>query len=181
MLQANLRFFSASHLVKVILVTSSVRKEGKSTVSANLSLTLSQLGHSVALIDADLHAPTQHTIWRTEQTPGLSDVLLNGMPLQRAVRSLTSTLDLVPAGNLPGHPLPLLSSDSMARLVQSIASRYDYVILDSPPLLVDAEAVTLGKLADGVILVVRPDMVDVASAKAAKRWSINSVNQFLAL
>lgn len=168
LLQANLRFFSTEQATKVILVTSSVRKEGKSTVAANLAVTLSQLGHSVALVDADLHAPTQHALWRTEAVPGLSDVLLDGVSLPRVMRSLNSHLSLLPCGSLPVHPLALLDSDSMARLVQSLASQYTYVIVDSPPLLVDAEAVTLGKLADGVLLVVRPDQVDFASAKAAK-------------
>lgn len=167
LLQANLRF-NNPRPIKVILVTSSVRREGKSTVSANLAMTLAQLGHSVLLIDADLHAPTQHTIWHTESIPGLTDVLLSGTALPRVLRSLQPNLDLLPCGSLPVHPLALLDSDSMTRLIQTMANRYDHVILDSPPLLVDAEALTLGKVADGVLLVVRPDQVDISSAKATK-------------
>lgn len=168
MLQANLRFLSADKVLKVIVVTSSVPQEGKSVISANLAATIAQLEQRVLLVDADMHRPAQHQIWETLNQVGLSDVLVGQAEFKEAVKPAMTNLDVLTAGVVPPNPLSLLDSRRMASLMETFSASYDFVIIDTPSLNIDADALTLGKMADGVLLVVRPGVVDVASATMAK-------------
>jgi capsular exopolysaccharide synthesis family protein len=170
MLQANLRFLSADKELKVIVVTSSVPQEGKSVVSANLAATMAQLEHRVLLVDADMHRPTQHHIWEMFNEVGLSDVLIGQAAFQGALKTVMPNLDILTAGVMPPNPVALLGSQRMAALIETFSASYDFVIIDTPSLNVDADALTLGKMVDGVLLVVRPGVVDSASATFAKEF-----------
>ncbi len=168
MVQANLRFVNVDSSLRSVVVTSSVPREGKSTVAANLAATMAQLGRRVLLIDGDLHHPTQHHIWGMENTAGLSDVIIGQVALGQAIRSAMPNLDILTAGVMPPNPLTILDSHRMANLIQGLETLYDMVIIDSPPLIVEAEALTLGRLAQGTLLVARPGRLPIAAAKAAK-------------
>jgi polysaccharide biosynthesis transport protein len=168
MLQANLKFLNFDDQLKSIVITSSVPKEGKSTIAANLAATMAQLGRRTLLIDADLHHPVQHHIWGLTNAQGLSNVIAAQAELQRALEHVMPNLDILTAGIIPPDPLVLLDSRRMAALLGNASQHYDCVVIDAPPLIVQAEALTLGKLSDGILLVVRPGIVDVESAKTAK-------------
>lgn len=170
MLQANLKFLSSDKPLNSIVVTSSVAKEGKSSISANLAVAIAQVGRRVLLVDADMRRPTQHHIWDINNTTGLSNVIVGQTAFQDAVHSVMSNLDLLPSGVVPPNPLALLDSNRMAALVESMAGQYDCVIFDCPPLAGTADAAVLGKLADGILLVVRPGVVNSGSASAAKEF-----------
>lgn len=168
MLQANLKFLSSDKALKVIVVTSSVPKEGKSTVSANLAAAMAQLGRRVLLVDADMRHPLQHHIWELTNAAGLSDVIVGQAEFESTVKEVIPKLDVLSAGVIPPNPMALLDSKRMASLVDYFAEHYDFVIIDAPPLILAADAVTLGKMTDGVLLVTRPGVVDSTSAAAAK-------------
>ncbi|MCA1992757.1 MAG: polysaccharide biosynthesis tyrosine autokinase [Coleofasciculus sp. S288] len=168
MLQANLKFLNSDRQIKVIVVGSSVPNEGKSSVSANLAATMAQLGRRILLIDADLHRPSQHHIWQLTNQAGLSNVLVGQVEFSEAVQTPMERLDVLPSGAIPPNPLALLDSKRMTSLVESFAQEYDFVIIDAPPLLVAADALTLGKMTDGMLLVVRPGIIDSASANKTK-------------
>ena len=168
MLQANLKFLSSDHHVQVFVVTSSIPKEGKSTVVANLALALGELGHRVLVIDADLRRPSQHQVWELPNTLGLSNVLVEQKPWIKAIRTEDDQLDILTAGVIPPNPVPLIDSHHMAVLLEEFHQAYDYVLIDSPPLAVAADALLLGKMTDGILLVTRPGLVDSGSAQSAK-------------
>jgi capsular exopolysaccharide synthesis family protein len=168
MLQANLKFMSSDTPLKSFVVTSSIAKEGKSEVCANLAATMAQAGKRVLLVDADLRSPTQHHIWGVLNTVGLSHVLVGEGRLEEALIEVSDNLTLLTAGVVPPNPLALLDSERMAGIVNSLSQQYDYVIFDTPPLAGAADSAVLGKATNGVLLVLKPRMVDSASAVAAK-------------
>lgn len=164
MLRANLKFMSADKELKVIVVTSSVPKEGKSTVAANLAYAMSQMERKVLLVDGDLHRPIQHKIWELNNTNGLSNVIVGQVEIMKAIKKVVDNLDVLTSGAVPPSPASLLDSKRMASLIESFASYYDFVIIDAPSLNLAADAATLGQMADGVLLVVRPGVVDSVNA-----------------
>jgi polysaccharide biosynthesis transport protein len=168
MLQANLKFLSSDKPLKVIVVTSSVPQEGKSTVSANLAVAMAQRERKVLLVDADLYNPLQHHIWNLSNQAGLSNVLVGEVDLKVAIKEVMSNLSVLTAGVMPPSPAALLDSRRMASLIEDCSMSYDFVIVDTPSLRVAADAPIMGRMADGVLLVVRPGVVDSESATFAK-------------
>jgi capsular exopolysaccharide synthesis family protein len=181
MLQANLKFLSDKQL-KAIAVTSSVAKEGKSEVSANLAVVMAQVGRKVLLVDADMRRPCQHHIWELTNAQGLSNAIVDDqIPLSTIVQKVIPNLHVLTSGAIPPNPLALLDSQRMAALVTVFARNYDCVIFDTPPLAGTADAAVLGKLVDGLLLVVRPGVVNSASAHAAKEFLTQSGQKVLGM
>jgi succinoglycan biosynthesis transport protein ExoP len=168
MLRANLKFISADKELKVIVVTSSVPQEGKSTVAANLAMAIAQMERRVLLVDGDLHRPIQHQIWDLPNSEGLSNVIVGQSDLRSAIAQVMDNLYVLPSGLVPPSPASLLDSKRMATLMDLFAASFDCVIIDTPALSVGADAASLGQMADGVLFVVRPGVVDIASAAFAK-------------
>ncbi len=181
MLQANLKFLSSDKRIKTIVVTSSVPKEGKSTVSANLSATLAQLGYRVMLIDADMRQPSQHHLWGLTNAVGLSDILVGQAELSSVIRQGIERLDIIPSGVTPPNPLALLDSKRMTSLIRNFSENYDFVIIDTPPLILAADSLMLSQIASGVLLVARPRVLDRASANSAKEMLERSSQRVLGL
>lgn len=174
MLQANLMFLSSDKQIKVVVVTSSVPQEGKSTVSANLAASMAQSGRRVLLVDADLLRPTQHQIWEIPNQSGLSNLLVGQVEFPAVVKEALNNLHVLTAGAIPPNPVALLESQRMATLTKMFAENYDFIIIDTPAVNVDAIAPILGKMADGILLVVRPGVVDSANATIAKEFLAQS-------
>lgn len=173
MLQANLKFISHK-TVRTIVITSSVPGEGKSEVSANLAAVIAQAGKRVLLVDGDMRNPCQHHLWGVMNLTGLSNVIVGQEQISRCIQSVTRNLSVLTAGVIPPNPLALLDSESMNALIQALSQQYDYIIFDTPPLAGTADAAVLGKMADGVLVVVRPGVADSASATAAKSLLLRS-------
>ncbi|QIZ69186.1 GumC family protein [Oxynema aestuarii] len=169
MLQANLRFLSPDKELKTIVVTSSMAKEGKSAVAANLALAIAQLGRRVLLIDADLRHPIQHHIWDLTNIAGLSDAIVGQVELDQATLDVSDNLDVLPSGVIPPNALALLDSKRMAGAIEQFAQDYDFILIDTPPLVMAADALTVGKMSDGIVLVVRPGAIDRVSAAASQQ------------
>lgn len=181
MLQANLKFTSSDKRLKVIAVTSSVQREGKSSVAANLAAALAQVGHRVLLVDGDMRHPTQHHIWDLTNSVGLSNVIVGQAKLSAAIKEVMPSLHVLTAGVIPPNPVALLDSKRMAALTEHFSKSYNFVIIDTPALSGIADAPIIGKVADGILLVVRPRVVNAASANAAKEFLKQSNQNILGL
>lgn len=180
-LQVNLKFLCFDKPLKSIVVTSSVSKEGKSDVSANLAVTMAQAGRRVLLVDADMRHPIQHHIWGLTNAVGLSNVLVGQVSLDAAVEEVIPNLDVLPSGVLPPNPVAMLDSQRMATLISNFGKDYDFIIFDTPPLSGIADAAVLSTLTDGILLVVRPGVVDLNSANAAKEFLTQSGQKVLGI
>ncbi|MDJ0617735.1 MAG: polysaccharide biosynthesis tyrosine autokinase [Calothrix sp. MO_192.B10] len=167
MLRANLTFVSTDKELKTIVVTSSVPQEGKSTVSANLALVMARMGRKVLLVDGDLRRPVQHHIWELSNSEGLSHVIVGQSNVRTTIAKVSDNLDVLTAGVVPPSPASLLDSKRMATLIHDFAIDYDFVIIDAPALTVAADAAILGQVADGMLLVVRPGVVNSVDATIA--------------
>ncbi|BBD58437.1 Fis family transcriptional regulator [Nostoc sp. HK-01] len=181
MIQANLKFLSSDKVLKTIVVTSSVPKEGKSTVSANLAAAIAQLGRRVLLIDADMRVPSQHHLWQLTNVAGLSEVLVGQSEVDTAVNQVMDNLNVLTAGVRPPNPLALLDSKRMAALIKDFSSKYDCVIIDAPPALLAADALALSQMSDGILLVGRPGVIDSSSASAVQEMLDRANHQVLGL
>ncbi len=146
---------SSTERPRCLVVTSALPLEGKTTTAINLAVVLAQLGKSVLLVDADLHQSTLHETFHVSNAVGLVTVLTGDSDLTRAIQQTEiPSLSVLPAGPSSPNPSGLLSSDSMRRFLDDAVSRYDFVIVDTPPVLAVADPVVLGNLTGGVILCV---------------------------
>lgn len=159
-LRTSLLLSQAEHPPQVILVTSALPREGKTTSAANLAITLAQLGDRTLLMDSDLRKPG---VRRALNLPnghgrdiGLSSYLAGVAPLRDIIVShpTVPNLDAVPTGPIPPNPADLLSSHRMAEAIDDLRQHYKFVVIDSPPIMAATDAVILSALTDGVLLVV---------------------------
>lgn len=180
-LQTNLRFVQSERQVKVMVVTSAVPKEGKSTIVANLAAATAQLGRRVLLIDGDLRLSSQHKLWQISNEMGLSAVLRDAVPLAQAIAEVMPNLWVLPSGDTPPNPVALLDSSQMGVLIGNVAQNYDWVIIDTPPLTAASDATILGKMTDGVVMVSRPGVADSESVKLSKELLEQSKQTVLGL
>ena len=163
-LRTNLQFLQVSHdgrgdagdePVRVLMVTSSVPDEGKSTVAANLAATLAETGSRVLLVDADLRRPSVAPLLGLEGAAGLTTVLLGQARVEDVVQDWGSSgLEVLASGPVPPNPSELLASPAMRRLLADVRGSHDVVVLDAPPLLPVADAAILSHAVDGTFVVV---------------------------
>jgi polysaccharide biosynthesis transport protein len=141
----------------VILVTSALPGEGKSTTTLNAAIVLAQKGARVLLVDADLRRPTLHKTLGMGPREGLSNVLTGSTSLSQAIAPthILPNLFLLPAGTPPPNPAELLASTNMQELLDQLRNQYDHIVMDTPPTLSVTDAVILSTLADRVVLVIR--------------------------
>jgi tyrosine-protein kinase Etk/Wzc len=162
-LRTNLNFLTAKQKHKIIMVTSSLPDEGKSTISGNLAVVLSQTGAKVLLIGCDLRRPQLFEMFGMKNEPGLVNLLMDDD--QHAIRHLTNPrMDFLPAGSIPPNPAEILDSARMARLLDKVRAHYDYVVLDAPPVLPVTDAQILAPKVDINLVVLEPCRVPEKAA-----------------
>lgn len=155
-LRTNLHFLAVDNPPRTIVVTSSSPSEGKSTTSLNLALALAEANHSVVLIDADLRRPRLAKYLGLVGSVGFSTVLSGGAPLNEVLQQTRfPRLTVLAAGPIPPNPSELLGSNAAKKLVSELRSQFDYVIIDSPPLLAVTDSAIVSAHADGTLVVVR--------------------------
>ncbi len=162
-LATKLRHIAARRPLKKLLVTSSMKGEGKSIVAANLAITMAKHSHArVLLLDADLRQPTLDEKLGCASQKSLADWWAQKTTVQEIVRKETTLpLWFLPAGQFSGQPLEVLQSDRFSDLVGQLNELFDWVIIDSPPLNPLADSRVLANLADGVIIVARERFTQV--------------------
>ena len=159
-LRTNLQFIDVTNRPKSIVITSSIPGEGKSTMAINLAASLADTGARVILVDADLRRPSIAEYAGIEGSVGLTTVLIGRADVEDVVQPMgTTTLDLLPAGQLPPNPSELLGSPAMAGLLDRLTTSYDTVLLDSSPVLPVTDAAVLSKQAGGALIIVGADRI----------------------
>jgi capsular exopolysaccharide synthesis family protein len=158
----------AERELKSVLVTSPAPGDGKSNVAVNLALTLSESFHlRVLLIDADLRRPTLHTLFGVANTAGLAAALVPGHNGRVDTVEVGEALTLLPAGRPETSPLGGLASDRLKHLIADASSRFDWIIVDSPPVGMLADAHLVSEAVDGALLVVRAGVTPHSEMEAA--------------
>jgi len=142
---------------RTLVVTSALRREGKTVVAVNLALALAEMpGNQLLLVDANLHDPGIEELVGLPRRQGLADLLQGRLALDKAIRTTSvQRVSVIGAGTNPRNPSELLASERMRTLVRSLKQRFNYVILDTPEATTTSDASVLGAIADGVLLVVR--------------------------
>jgi len=144
--------------LRVIMVASAVAGEGKTLTASNLALTFSESYQKrVLLIDADLRRPSLHSVFRLDTAMGLGDGLLSSGEAKMLVRQVSPRLAVLPAGRPSSDPMAGLTSSRMRRLLEEAKQAFDWIILDTPPVMLLPDSHLLASLADGAVLVVRAE------------------------
>ncbi len=155
-LRTNLQFVDVDNARKMFVVTSSLPSEGKTTTLCNLAVALADGGSRVLVIEADLRRPTAADNFGVDRATGLTNVLTGRVSLDKAIKTWrANALDVLPSGPLPPNPSELLASQQMATLLEDLRRRYNYILLDTPPMLLVTDATAVAPRTDGVILLCR--------------------------
>ena len=171
-LRTNIRFCIRDQKCKKFCLTSGQAGEGKSITLLNLAISIAQTGKKVLLIDADLRRPAVARLLVEKASPGLSEVLVGDVQDVDAIRpQVYPNLDILFSGEIPPNPSEILSSERMQELIETCAERYDYILVDTPPVNVVTDACVVANLLDGVLLLVRQER----SRKDAVRQAVNNL------
>ncbi len=168
-LRTHLRFAGVDGKPQAVVVTSATPRDGKSTVAANLAMTLADQGSRTLLIDADLRRPQIHTTFGIEQEPGLADVLLGHVSEEDAPQVSTEipALRILTCGTGVENPAELIGSTKFDEVMMKLRELYDYIVIDTPPLMAVTDAALVGAVADGTLVVVRANKTDSDALSAA--------------
>ena len=167
-IRTNVLFSSAKAGCRTLVVTSTAPGEGKTVTAANLAIALAQTSQRVLLIDADMRRPRVHELFERSQEPGLSNVLVGDAKVSEAVHDASvAGLSVLPGGHCPPNPSELLGSRRFADLVAALERHFEWIIVDTPPVMAVTDACVVSHLADGVLFVVGAEMVSRQAIKTA--------------
>ena len=167
-LRTDIQYSSFNKELRTMLITSSEKEEGKSTISGNLALSFAQNDKKIILVDCDLRRPSIHKKFEISNLIGLSEVLIGKTSFEETVQKYNDNLDILSSGKIPPNPSEMLSSNAMTNLIEKLKEKYDIVILDSAPLQAVTDAQILATKVDGTILVVRAERTKKESVIEAK-------------
>ncbi|KAB7743332.1 polysaccharide biosynthesis tyrosine autokinase [Nostocoides sp. F2B08] len=160
-LRTNFTFIDAADHPKTILITSSMAGEGKSTITMNLALAMAQAGGTVCLIEADLRRPKVLEYMGLDGSVGLTDALIGQADIDDLLQRYGNTdLWVIGSGPIPPNPSELLGSIAMREVLEKLASRFDQVIIDAPPVLPVTDSVVLSTIVDGAIVIAGAGLVE---------------------
>lgn len=185
-LRTNIQYLHIEYGYKTFIVTSTNPLEGKSSTVSNLAITFAQMGKRTLLVDGDLRKPELHRSFGLDRRGGLTDIILGDQPWQDTVKSITDlimgtfdlddilqspgmdNLDIITCGDIPPNPSEIHFSENMNAFLEEVREAYDYVIIDTPPVVPVSDAAILGSKCDGVILVYEVGRVARSALKRAK-------------
>ena len=174
-LRTNIRFFLSGDGCKKFCITSGLASEGKSITILNLAISFAEAGAKVLLIDADLRRPSIARLLIEHASPGLSNVLAGLCKPEEAIRtSPYANLDVMFSGEIPPNPSELLGNDRMVKMLDKLSLKYDYILMDTPPVGVVSDVCVLGQQLDGVLFLVRQNYTEKeAVARGIKQLEIS--------
>ena len=151
---ANIQFANIDGNIKTIMVTSSMENEGKSTTISNLATVMADLGKKILLADFDLRKPSIHKQFGLSNRNGLTDLLLNKDNFKSYVNNVYPGLEVITSGKVPSNPYEILNSNAIRELLKELGNHYDYIFLDTPPMIMVSDPITVASYSDAVILTV---------------------------
>ncbi|MGB4439137.1 MAG: CpsD/CapB family tyrosine-protein kinase [Sedimentibacter sp.] len=151
---ANIQFSNIDGNIKTIMVTSSMENEGKSTTISNLATVMADLNKNILLIDFDFRKPSIHKQFNLSNRSGLTDLLVNKENYKGYINNVYPKLDVMTTGKLPSNPAEILNSNAIKELLKELSSHYDYIFLDTPPIILVSDPITIASYSDAVILTV---------------------------
>jgi capsular exopolysaccharide synthesis family protein len=171
-LRTNLSYVSPVKPPRVIVLTSALSGDGKTTSASNLAVTLAQQNKRVLLIDAETRRGNLHSLFGIEATPGFFDLLYGQATPGECIRRVTlegsGHLDVLPSGGMPNHnAADLLVASRLSPFFERLRTQYDYVLIDTPPLNLFTDAALIGAHADATLLVARADRTERQALKFA--------------
>lgn len=167
-LRTNIRFFLSGDGCKKFCITSSRAGEGKSITILNLAISFAQTGQRVLLIDGDMRRPSLARLLIEKPSPGLSNYLAGFNGEDEVIRSgIYTNLDVIFSGEIPPNPSELLGSENMQKLLERMGKRYDYILMDLPPIGVVADAGVIAGSLDGVLFLVRQNSTERDAVSAS--------------
>lgn len=170
-LRTNLDFVTSYSEVRSIMVTSALPEESKSTTVLNLAVALAENKYSVIVIEGDLRKPTfQKYLKLKNTTKGLSSLLSPGTDINECITDVEELgISVIHAGLIPPNPSELLAKDRMRVVIEILKQRYDFVIIDTPPMGVVTDAAVVGQVCDGALLIVRSRFTQTKTIRLAKQ------------
>ena len=154
-IRTNLEYSSIDKKLKTIVVTSSEPGEGKSTVCSNLGYILAEGEKKVLILDSDLRKPSLHRKFRVSNEVGLTDLLVGKVKFSEVIKNIDENLDLITSGQKTPNPAEMVASETMGKLINKFKESYDYILIDTPPVLSINDARILATKCDGAIYVIK--------------------------
>ncbi len=174
-LRTNVMFSNIDKSIKSVVITSAGPFEGKSTIASNFAIILAQVGSRVLIIDTDLRKPKIHKIFGLPNNIGLTNILAESLPWEEHIFSIEEqpNLYVMTGGPIPPNPAEIVGSGKIKDMVSAIKEKFDYIILDTPPVGIVTDAAIVSTYSDGVILVVSSGNVEIEAAQRAKELLLN--------
>ncbi len=179
LLRTNLSFIlPEGEKCPVIGITSSTRGEGKSTTAINLAYVLAENGSRVVLIDGDMRLPSVARKMRIKGNPGLTNLLMKkDVPIETFESSLHENFYVIPSGPIPPNPSELLGSRRMTDVLDDLKERFDYIVIDLPPVNIVSDALSISGLISGMVLVIREEYTEKKELESCMRQlKLSNVN-----
>ena len=176
-IRTNIQYSNLDKKIKTILVTSTTKNEGKTTIATNLAVNFAQIDNKkVLIIDCDLRNPSVHKEFDISNIKGVSDLLLEEKNILNYIKQTeVKNLHIITAGAIPPNPSEMLSSNKMREFIEIIKEEYDYVFIDTPPIGMVTDAGILASFVDGTVMVVRSEGVEIKAIQDAKK-KLKAVN-----
>ena len=172
-IRTNLMFSVAKKGCKVIMISSSIQGEGKTTTSANVAFSIARNNQKVLLIDLDLRNPRVYKLLKQSNAPGVTNFLSGFNTMEDVLhKDVHPNLDVICAGTISPNPAEMVASEGMMKLLEDMKKKYDFIIIDTPPLNLVSDALSIIGATDGLVLVARPRY----TAKKDVQRAIDQVN-----
>lgn len=156
-LQVNISLASVDKRIQVIQVTSSLQDEGKTTAAVNLAYSYARKEKKVIVVDLDIRRPKVHRNFKQPNENGIVDYAAGKITREQLIKSTDYNVDIILTGSKTPYPIKILESEKLANLIEYLRERYDYIILDTPPVSAVVDPIIVSPLADGVLFIVEAE------------------------
>lgn len=163
----NIEFSNIDNEIKTIMVTSAKQDEGKTTTICNLAMVMTELKRNILLMDLDLRKPAVHKQFELSNKKGLTDLLINKDDYKTYIQNVYPGLDVLTTGMIPANPAEIINSRTLKELIREMAKSYDYIFLDTPPVMLVSDPITISTYANAVVLAIEHGKTEKELAKRA--------------
>ncbi len=151
---ANIEFANIDNNIKTIMGTSSLASEGKTTTISNIACVMTDTKKKILIIDLDLRKPALHKQFKVSNKLGITDLLINKDDYKKYLINIFPGLDIITSGKVPSNPSEIVNSKAIKDIIEELSSDYDYIFLDTPPIVLVSDPLTIATYSDAVILTI---------------------------